>query len=169
MLDQAGGKDLNFHNMEDEMNVHIRERIEKAHKTDPVGVEEIRNDMRRRLSSFNRAIRAGIKTRNKEDEVNTRLRRKAVLSLYKKHRLDIENTYEDEDIPNVLAILYEQTYFQSRDRMYRWNEKPYVFAWEVAHDHLTRIIADGEAKKNGIGIALTVARGNDRMIFGKRR
>mmetsp|Transcript_6883 Transcript_6883/g.12459 ORF Transcript_6883/g.12459 Transcript_6883/m.12459 type:complete len:240 (+) Transcript_6883:783-1502(+) len=169
MLDQAGGKYLNFCNMEDEMNVHIRERIEKANKKNPGEVEEIRKDMRRRLSSFNKAIRAGIKTRNKEDEVDSRLRRRAVLALYRKHRLDIENTYEDGDIPKVLAILYEQTYFQSRDRMYRWNEKPYVFAWEVGHDHLTRIIADGEAKKNGIGIALTVARGNDRMIFGKRR
>ena len=53
--------------------------------------------------------------------------------------------------------------------MDRWNETSYVFAWDVGHDYLTRIIADGEAKKNGMGIAPTVARENGNLIFGKRR
>ena len=151
------------------MNVHVRERIEKAYKKDREEVEVIRKDMRSRLSSFNQTMGDKIRSRDREDEVETRLRGKAILGLYKQHRLDIENTYEDDDLPKVFAILYEQTYFQSKDRMFLSNGKPYVFAWKVGHDYLTRIIADGDAKKYGTGIAPTVARGNDRMIFGKRR
>ena len=54
----------------------------------------------------------------------------------------------------VISILYEQTYFHQRKKMMR-SEGP----WEVGHDHLCRIFAD----RGGVGV--TVARGNDCMIF----
>jgi len=169
MLDMAGEEDLNYCNIEEEMNAHVREVIEKAYKKNCNWVDDTRKDMLRRLSNFNKAMGERIRSCNEENEVDTRLKSKAISGLFKQHRMDIENTYEDDDIPKAFAILYEQTYFQSRDRMRRWNKKPYVFAWEVGHDHLTRIIADGEAKRNCIGVAPTIARGNERLIFGKRR
>ena len=50
MFDRAGEKDFNFRDIEAEMNVHIRERIEKAYKKDREEVEVIRKDTRRHKS-----------------------------------------------------------------------------------------------------------------------
>ena len=174
MFDKARENNFNSSNIEAEMNVHIRELIEKASRRDCKKVEMIRVDMLGHLSSANRTMGNRIKRAEhegwaeREDKTETCLKQKLFTGLYKQHRVEIENSYDDE-LSLVFAILYKQTYFESRDHMFRWDGKPYVFAWEVGHDYLTRIIADGEAKKNGVGIAPTVARGNDRLIFGKRR
>mmetsp|Transcript_26366 Transcript_26366/g.63257 ORF Transcript_26366/g.63257 Transcript_26366/m.63257 type:complete len:269 (+) Transcript_26366:2993-3799(+) len=171
MFDLVGGKEFKFSEIELEMNVHIRGRIEEAEKKSIEKVNAMRKDMRNYLLSFNKLMADRIRKCDQKDEVEARLKSKAISGLYKQQRLDLQNTYKDEgSYEDVFAILYEQTYFASREKMQRFNEKPYVFAWEVGHDYLTRIIADGDAVKNGgIGIAPTVARGNDRLLFGRPR
>mmetsp|Transcript_30851 Transcript_30851/g.65187 ORF Transcript_30851/g.65187 Transcript_30851/m.65187 type:complete len:939 (+) Transcript_30851:3010-5826(+) len=166
MLNETGNKVICVHDIEPEMNIHIRERIERACKKDIKEVEMIREDMRTRLASFNEAMKEKINSSCREDEnfsIQTTQR------LCKQYRLEIEEIYEIDELSKVFAILYEQTYFKSRERMSRWNKKPYIFAWGVAQDHLTRIIADGDAKKCGVGIAPTIARGDEHIIFGKKR
>jgi hypothetical protein len=79
----------------------------------------------------------------------------------------MERAYENEHLSMVFAILYEQTYFASRNRQW-YSKNPYIFAWDVAHDYLTRIIADGDAQQFGVGIAPTVSRGSERSVFGKK-
>lgn len=171
MFDLVGGKEFKLSEIEPEMNVHIRARIEEAEKKSIEKVNAMRKDMRNHLLSFNKMMADRIRKCDRKDEVETRLKSKAIAGLYKQQRLDIQNTYKDEgSYEDVFAVLYEQTYFASREKMQRFNGKPYVFAWEVGHDYLTRIIADGDAAKNGgIGIAPTVARGNDRLLFGRPR
>ena len=56
------------------------------------------------------------------------------------------------------------TYIESREKVQRFKEDPYIFAWEVAHDYLTRIFADGNTSG---GIAPTIARGYERRTFGR--
>lgn len=167
LLTEAGRKQELV--IEDEMNQHIRRKIERAEAKDPDEVQRIREDMLKHLLHFNRAMRLKIDSSERNDEVGKRLNNKAILSLYKRHRKEIEDMYDEDDRPKVFAILYEQTYFKSMDRIYRWKGEPYVFAWTIGHDHLTRIIADGEATSRGLGLAVTVARGSDQLLFGKKR
>eukprot|EP00581_Thalassiosira_minuscula_P004070 CAMPEP_0183738876 /NCGR_PEP_ID=MMETSP0737-20130205/55664_1 /TAXON_ID=385413 /ORGANISM="Thalassiosira miniscula, Strain CCMP1093" /LENGTH=1209 /DNA_ID=CAMNT_0025973521 /DNA_START=281 /DNA_END=3910 /DNA_ORIENTATION=+ len=169
MLDVKVESVIDWNDIESEMNLHVREIIEIAHKKDSRDVEKKREDMLRHLTTFNQSTRDRINSYDTNDELERRLKRNSISALFKQHRMEIESSYEEDHLPLVFAILYEQTYFKSRDQMFIWNKKPYVFAWEVGHDYLTRIIADGEAKKNGMGIAPTVARGNERLIFGKKR
>ena len=174
MFLEAGKQAIDFsRDMEETMNAHIREKFQKACEKNPKRVDAILEDMLSHLLRCNKAMQQIVSSRDRDDEVETRLKRKGFIDLYSQHRFAIENNYEEEELPEVFAILYEQTYIKSRYRVTSTRypgKKPYTFAWEVAHDHLTRIIADGEAKKNGgIGIAPTVSRGNARLIFGKRR
>lgn len=166
LLNETGNKVISVHDIEPEMNIHIRERIERACTKDIKEVEMIREDMQRRLSSFNDAMKEKLDSSCRKDE---NFSTQTTQRLFKQYRLDIEESYQIDDLPKIFAILYEQTYFKSRERMCRWNKKPYIFAWGVAHDHLTRIIADGDAKKCGVGIAPTIARGDEQIIFGKKR
>ena len=53
--------------------------------------------------------------------------------------------------------------------MRRYNREPYVFAWGVGLDHLSRIIADGDTETVGHGLAPTVARSREKALFGKKR
>eukprot|EP00804_Cyclotella_cryptica_P011893 CCRYP_004391-RA/>CCRYP_004391-RA protein AED:0.01 eAED:0.01 QI:2070/1/1/1/1/1/5/1265/829 len=166
MLDKAGGKDFNYNEIEPEMNVHIRRRIENAEKKDADRVKAVRDDMLKHLKTFNKTTKEWMARYDSDDEDESRLKNKTISMLYQQHRLEIKSVYEDDDtidLYDVFAILYEQTYMLSREKMQRYNKKPYVFAWGVCHDILTRIIADGDAG----GVAVTVVRGNDRRIFGK--
>jgi hypothetical protein len=154
MLIGAGESRINFYtNVEPEMNIHIRQRIEKAQKKSPKLVEQIRDEMRKRFTSFNTEVTSS---------------NKPAWVLYEQHRLEIEEKYQDADLIDVFSILYEQTYFESREKVQRfWDEKrePSPFAWGVAHDYLTRIIADGNA--GPVGIAPTVSRGHEQRNFGR--
>lgn len=167
LLEEAGRKQKC--EIEDEMNVHIRHRIENAEGKNPKEVEMIRTQMRQRLLDFNKSMRIKIDSSERGDEVGKRLNNNAIKCLYKHHRREIEDSYDHDDHVKVFAILYEQTYFKSRDRMSRFNGEPYVFAWSVGHDWLTRIIADGKARALGLGIAPTVVRGSEEMIFGRKK
>ena len=169
MLSGAGDKAFNYEEIEAEMNPHIREKIEKAEKKNPKEVESIGEDMLRRLKNFNNEMSDVYKIQSMDDEDEKCSRRKRINSLYNRYRQGIENEYDEDDLPKVFAILYYETYIESRDRICRWGKEPYVFAWKVGHDYLTRIIADGEAKRNGVGIAPTVARGSAQLIFGKKK
>lgn len=167
MLSQAGTTTFNHNETEAEMNRYIRNKIENANPR--VDVDLVKEDMRSRLQSFNAALtdHLNLDSSSADDEVVRRSRYQTRLSLRRQYRSDIEKRYSEDDLPLVFAILYEQTYFKSRERMARFHKGPYVFAWEVAHDHLTRIVADGKSKEQGGGIAHTVARGNERISFGK--
>ena len=122
------------------------------------------------MASFNAALKDRLLSfGDVEDEMMTTNKSQTIKSLRKQYREDIERTYDEDDLPKVFAILYEQTYFESRERMGRWNRPPYAFAWEIGFDFLTRIIADGKAKRKGSGIAATVARGKERSSFGRGR
>ena len=153
MLDGVGDFEIDFNtNVEPEMNIHIRSRIEKAESKDHVQVAAIREDMLARLKRFNNEVLK---------KVNP------VWVLCEQHRLEIEKEYGDDstyDLSDVFAILYAVTYFESREKVQRFKKEPYVFAWEVAHDHLTRIFADGNKTR---GFAPTVARGYELRTFGR--
>ena len=162
LLDEAG-EEQNF-SIEDEMNEHIQRKIEMAKKSKRMGEEEvetIREDMRRRLRDFNKVMGEKYSSSERNDDMGKRLSNKAIIRLYERHRQEIEAQYDEDDLPKVFAILYEQTYLESR---FRQKDEPYVFAWSVGHDYLTRIIADGEARKGGMGLAPTIARGNESVI-----
>ena len=169
MLRGEGDKSFNYDEIEAEMNPHIRDKIDKAVKKNPEEVERIGNHMLELLKSFNNELSDVYKIQGTDDEDESNSRRKSIKALDKRYRKEIENKYDEDDLPTVFAILYYKTYIESRERICRWGREPYVFAWKVGHDYLTRIIADGEAKKNGMGIAPTVARGNARLIFGKKK
>ena len=169
MLGGAETKEISFDDIEPEMIIHIRKKLEWAEKKDRDQVEMIRKDMLRRLKSFNQAVKENMHKLDLRDELQRRWRDKTVADMYKQHRCEIESSYDSHDLPMVFAILYEQTYFLSRERMSRWRKGPYVFAWKIGQDYLTRLIADGEARKNGHGIAPTIARGKYQLIFGKKR
>lgn len=173
MLDVVEWKDFDYNEIELEMNIHIKQTIEKAERKNRDRVEVIRDDMLKRLMAFNERFRTNMGTENDpKEELQKRLKRKATKDLFKQYRSEIENDYKDDDmflLKEVMAILYEQTYIHQRKRMMRpkmsghkKKEGPYVFAWEVGHDYLCRIIADGQSPG---GMGVTVARGNDRMIF----
>jgi hypothetical protein len=179
MLDKVGKKDVNyFKNCEPEMNIHIVKRVTAAKERNADKVDAVRDDMHRHLTAFNQRMRDNInKSSESESDDNPslkrnrgtgpRLTRTATQTLCMEHRSEILRTYKNDeaiDLCDVFAILYEVTYIRSIDRMQRFNAKPYIFAWEVAHDYLTRIIADGESYE---GCAPTVARGKDRVIFGR--
>ena len=153
MLSGVGDFKIDFNtNVEPEMNIHIRRRVERAKRNNSEQFEAIHKDMLAHLKRFNCEVRDKIKP---------------VRDLYKQHRLEIEGKYGDEslfDLLDVFAILYAVTYFESRERVQRFKREPYVFAWEVSHDYLTRIFGDGNSFG---GIALTVARGHDSRIFGR--
>mmetsp|Transcript_33474 Transcript_33474/g.73440 ORF Transcript_33474/g.73440 Transcript_33474/m.73440 type:complete len:409 (+) Transcript_33474:1-1227(+) len=167
LLEEASTKQQQ--EIEDEMNIHIQRKIFRAEEKNPAEVNRIREEMKNRLIDFNKTMRKKIGSSERNDEVGRRLNNKEISSLYKRHRSEIEALYDVEDRPNAFAILYEQTYFRSINRMLRYNREPYVYAWAVGHDHLTRIIADGEAEIGGGGLAPTVVRGREQLIFGKKR
>jgi len=156
--------------IEDEMNIHIRRQIEMAVEKSADEVESMRRDLRERLSHFNNSMRLKIVSTDRDDELGKRLSNLTIRNLYARHRREIEEKYRDDDLLVVFAVLYEVTYFKSRERSY-WDpsKPPYVFAWGVGHDYLTRIIADGDAQSRGIGIAPTVSRGRERSVFGRNR
>ena len=168
MLDVVERKDFDYNEIEPEMNIHIKQTIESAERKNRDRVEVIRDDMLKRLKAFNKRCGTMGTKHDPKEELQKRLKRKGLKYLIKQYRSEIENDYKDDDIfvlKEVIAILYEQTYIHQRERMMRRDEKkegPYVFAWEVGHDHLCRIIADGQSPG---GMGVTVARGNDRMIF----
>lgn len=169
LLSEEGKYRFDPNDVEAEMNMHIREKIESASKKKPEKVEMMRKDTERRLRSFNVTLANMINSSGPGDEISIRTRNQEITNLWKQCRVDIENRYDEDDLSLVFAVLYEQTYFKSRDRMLRWNKPPYIFAWKVGHDYITRIIADGDAKKQGGGIAPTMVRGSERIIFGKNR
>jgi len=140
------------------MNIHIIQTIEKAENRNRDRVELIRKDMLQRLRTFNNRYSSMGTKQDSDKEFQKRLTRKATKDFFKQYRSEIENIYKDDDMKEVISILYEQTYFHQREKMMR-GKGPYVFAWEVGHDHLCRIFAD----RGGVGV--TVARGNDCMIF----
>ena len=157
--------------IEEQMNIHIQREIERAQKraNDPTEIDRIRDEMLSRLKNFNQALRAKIDSSERDDEVGKKMNNKEIAELYKAHRKEIDSKYDKNERPMAFAILYEQTYFQSRERMLRYNSVPYIFAWALGLDHLSRIIADGEAEIEGYGLAPTVARGREQVIFGKKR
>jgi hypothetical protein len=166
MLTEVGGQDFNCNDTESQINVHIQRVIEKAEKRNANRVQEIREDMGNRLKAFNMTMSA-VYNAYKNEEVQTCLKRKAISDLFQKHRSEIVKKYEDEDsisLIDVMAILYEETFYRSLEKMVRFKGTPYVFAWEVGQDRLTRIIGDGNSEE---GCALTVVRGKDCTFFGK--
>ena len=156
--------------IEDQMNIHIQQEIIRAQQkaADPSEIDSIREEMLARLKNFNQAIRAKIDSSERIDEVGKKMNNKDIAELYKAHRKEIDSKYDKYERPVAFAILYEQTYLQSRERMFRYNREPYVFAWAVGLDHLSRIIADGDAETVGHGLAPTVARSREKAIFGKK-
>ena len=157
--------------IEDQMNIHIQREIERAQAkaADPTEIDFIRQEMLTRLKDFNQAIRTKIDSNERNDEVGKKMSNCAITELYKAHRREIDSKFDKYERPIAFAILYEQTYFQSRERMLRYNREPYVFAWTLGLDHLSRIIADGKAESEGYGLAPTIERGKERVIFGKKR
>ena len=157
--------------IEDQMNIHIQREIEgaQAKAADPTEIDSIRQEMLTRLKDFNQAIRAKIDSNERYDEVGKKMSNRAIAELYRRHRKEIDSKYGKYERPIAFAILYEQTYFQSRERMLRYNREPYVFAWTLGLDHLSRIIADGKAESEGYGLAPTIERGREQVIFGKKR
>ena len=156
--------------IEDQMNIHIQQEIKRAQQkaADPSEIDRIRKEMLARLKKFNQAMRAKIDSSERYDEVGKKMNNRDISELYKAHRKEIDSKYDKYERPVAFAILYEQTYLQSRERM-RYNREPYVFAWAVGLDHLARIIADGDAETVGHGLAPTVARSREKAIFGKQR
>eukprot|EP00956_Cyclotella_meneghiniana_P001278 scaffold1386_cov77-Cyclotella_meneghiniana.AAC.2 len=158
MLEDVGRKGFDYNDVELQMNIHIIQTIEKAENRNRDRVELIRKDMLQRLRTFNNRYSSMGTKQDSDEEFQKRLTRKATKDFFKQYRSEIENIYKDDDMKEVISILYEQTYFHQRKKMMR-GEGPYVFAWEVGHDNLCRIFAD----RGGVGV--TVARGNDCMIF----
>lgn len=168
LLSETGMKSFDPNEIEHEMNIHVREVIEKALKKDPAEVEKTREDMRECLARYNKDLAVQIASLDDVDNVGVGRSSQRKKSLLKQYRLEIEKGYDEDDLPRVFSILYEQAYFKSRSRMFDYGKGPYIFPWEVAHDHLSRIIADGDWKKRGgIGYARTSARGNERKLFGR--
>lgn len=163
LLSDVRGKDFDYNAIEPEMNFYIRRRIEAAVKRDPDKVKDMRECVLKHLTDFNQTLTVIYDQYEDDDAITKRLKGKAVTDLCMMHRDEIHMAYQETDILDVMAILYEQTYFKQRDKMAR-KGGPYIFAWEVGQAYLTRIIADGSAPG---GIAVTVARGCDRAIFGK--
>lgn len=157
--------------IEDQMNIHIQQEINRALQkaADPSEIDSIREEMLTRLKNFNQAIRAKIDSSERSDEVGKKMNNMDIAELYKAHRREIDSKYDKYERPVAFAILYEQTYLESRERMLRYNSEPYFFAWAVGLDHLSRIIADGDAETVGHGLAPTVARSREQAIFGKKR
>ena len=157
--------------IEDQMNIHIQQEINRAQQkaADPSEIDNIREEMLARLNKFNQTIRAKIESGERDDEVGKKMNNKEIAELYKLHRQEIDSKYDKYERPLAFAILYEQTYLQSRERMRRYNKEPYVFAWEVGLDQISRIIADGDAETAGHGLAPTVARSREKALFGKKR
>lgn len=134
-------------------------------KKDANKVKAIREVMLQHVKTLNKSIADRITRCDPEDDAKSRLRSNRISPLYKQHRLKIKNAHgygDTIDLYGVFAILHEQTYIESRVRVQCYSGKPYIYAWGVCHDYLTRIIADGAAD----GVAVTVARGNNRTIIG---
>ena len=155
---------------EDEMNIYLRRTIEKAAANNPDQVKVTRKEMKEKLFQFNQEVSKEYSGYDREDEIGKRSSDKNIRGLCMKYRRQIEQNHCNDDLASVFAILYEQTYFASRDRLYFDSSKqPYMFAWSVGHDYLTRIIADGDAQSHGLGIAPTVMRGHERSVFFQKK
>ena len=158
MLEDVGRKGFDYNDVELQMNIHIIQTIEKAENRNRDRVELIRKEYFSTFKEFQQSIFQYRYQTTFWQRISKTTDKESNKRFFKQYRSEIENIYKDDDMKEVISILYEQTYFHQREKMMR-GKGPYVFAWEVGHDHLCRIFAD----RGGVGV--TVARGNDCMIF----
>jgi len=130
-------------------------------------LSELQNKMRLAIADFyseHKKFKEAI-TDDGEDAVNMTMEwMKCQYRYWRKNLVDCE---DGEDAKNLAsAILYEETWRKSVESSFQGEHK--MFAWHVARDRLLRIIGDAVQKSTGIGVAPTLLREHEKILYHRR-